>query len=214
MYTSTGRRRPTYTVAQAVIGARTFLLIYPSLGVRLSTCFLDSPTKLSPGTYLSKPSMIISAELNPLFNHFRNLCQWLVSLPQISQELTYLLFLLAFRWNLWKMLLVMRLWYTMHSHKLSEFYLSLSKIFAINPYWLLWASSAMTTMLSRSERRGYFSLPTPGKNFWMVVNTIPPEETASSFCSSFDSALTGSCRRIYLHLPNVPNSWPSRSFYQ
>ena len=77
MYTSTGRRRLTYTVAQAVIGARTFLLIYPSLGVRLSTCFLDSPTKLSPGTYLSKLSMIISAELNPLFNHFRNLCQWL-----------------------------------------------------------------------------------------------------------------------------------------
>ena len=44
-------------------------------------------------------------------------------------------------------------------------------------YWLRCASSAMTTMLRRSERTGWRSPFSSGKNFWMVVKTTPPEAT-------------------------------------
>ena len=45
-------------------------------------------------------------------------------------------------------------------------------------YWLRCASSAMTTMLRRSESTGCRSPLSSGKNFWIVVKTTPPEATA------------------------------------
>ena len=44
-------------------------------------------------------------------------------------------------------------------------------------YWLRCASSAMTTMLRRSESTGWRSPFSSGKNFWIVVKTTPPEAT-------------------------------------
>ena len=48
---------------------------------------------------------------------------------------------------------------------------------SMKSYWLRWASSAITTMLRRFDRRGCRSPFSSGKNFWMVVNTTPPDET-------------------------------------
>ena len=59
-------------------------------------------------------------------------------------------------------------------------------------YWLRCASSAMTTMLRRSESAGCRSPFSPGKNFWIVVNTTPPACTASlARRSARSSACTG-----------------------
>ena len=44
-------------------------------------------------------------------------------------------------------------------------------------YWLRCASSAITTMLRRSDSTGWRSPFSSGKNFWIVVNTTPPEAT-------------------------------------
>ena len=51
---------------------------------------------------------------------------------------------------------------------------------SMKSYWLRWASSAITTMLRRSESSGYRSPFSSGKNFWMVVKTTPPDATCSS----------------------------------
>ena len=51
---------------------------------------------------------------------------------------------------------------------------------SMKSYWLRCASSAMTTMLRRSESTGWRSPFSSGKNFWIVVNTTPPDATASS----------------------------------
>ena len=50
---------------------------------------------------------------------------------------------------------------------------------SMKSYWLRCASSAMTTMLRRSESTGCRSPFSSGKNFWMVVKTTPPASTAS-----------------------------------
>ena len=46
---------------------------------------------------------------------------------------------------------------------------------SMKSYWLRWASSAMTTMLRRSESSGNRSPFSSGTNFWIVVKTTPPE---------------------------------------
>ena len=48
---------------------------------------------------------------------------------------------------------------------------------SMKSYWLRCASSAITTMLRRSERTGWRSPRSSGKNFWIVVKTTPPEPT-------------------------------------
>ena len=50
---------------------------------------------------------------------------------------------------------------------------------ASKPYWLRWASSAMKTMLRRSESSGNSCRFSSGMNFWMVVKTTPPLATWS-----------------------------------
>ncbi len=50
---------------------------------------------------------------------------------------------------------------------------------SMKSYWLRCASSAMTTMLVRSDSTGCLSPFSSGKNFWIVVNTTPPDATAS-----------------------------------
>ena len=62
-------------------------------------------------------------------------------------------------------------------------------------YWLRCASSAMTTMLRRSESTGCRSPFSSGKNFWIVVKTTPPEATASfARRSARSAACTGGWR--------------------
>ena len=46
---------------------------------------------------------------------------------------------------------------------------------SMKSYWLRCASSAMTTMLRRSESTGWRSPFSSGKNFWIVVKTTPPD---------------------------------------
>ena len=48
---------------------------------------------------------------------------------------------------------------------------------SMKSYWLRCASSAITTMLRRSESIGCRSPLSSGKNFWMVVKTTPPAAT-------------------------------------
>ena len=48
---------------------------------------------------------------------------------------------------------------------------------SMKSYWLRCASSAITTMLRRSESVGCRSPFSSGKNFWMVVKTTPPAAT-------------------------------------
>ena len=48
---------------------------------------------------------------------------------------------------------------------------------SMKSYWLRCASSAITTMLRRSESTGCRSPFSSGKNFWIVVKTTPPEAT-------------------------------------
>ena len=56
--------------------------------------------------------------------------------------------------------------------------------------------SAITTILRRSARCGYFPPFSSGKNFWIVVNTTPPLATCSNWRKcSLPSACTGFCRR-------------------
>ena len=50
---------------------------------------------------------------------------------------------------------------------------------SMKSYWLRCASSAMTTMLRRSESTGCRSPLSSGKNFWIVVKTTPPAATLS-----------------------------------
>src|SRR2546428_34774 len=79
-------------------------------------------------------------------------------------------------------------------------------------YWLRCASSAITTMLRRSERTGCRSPFSSGKNFWIVVNTTPPEATASLARRSVRSAAwTGGWRSRSRQRAKVPKSWSSRS---
>ena len=67
-------------------------------------------------------------------------------------------------------------------------------------------------MLLLSDSRGKSFFPSSGRNFWIVVNMTPPEETLiSDFRESLLSAIFGSWRSISEHLENVPNSWSSRS---
>ena len=63
-------------------------------------------------------------------------------------------------------------------------------------YWLRCASSAMTTMLRRSESTGCRSPFSSGKNFWIVVKTTPPGGDRSSFRAGRrgSSACTGGWR--------------------
>ena len=66
---------------------------------------------------------------------------------------------------------------------------------SMKSYWLRWASSAMTTMLRRSESSGYLSPFSSGKNFWIVVKTTPPEATVRASAQvGAVSACTGFCR--------------------
>ena len=94
---------------------------------------------------------------------------------------------------------------------------SASRMWAAKPsmksYWLRWASSAITTMLRRSDSRGCRSPLSSGKNFWMVVNTTPPE-AVSSKCrrSALVWACTGGWRSTSAQREKVENSWSSRSF--
>ena len=63
---------------------------------------------------------------------------------------------------------------------------------SMKSYWLRCASSAMTTMLRRSDSTGWRSPFSSGKNFWIVVNTTPPEATLSfSRRSARSAAWTG-----------------------
>ncbi len=50
---------------------------------------------------------------------------------------------------------------------------------SMKSYWLRCASSAMTMTFSRSLSNGCTSPCSSGMNFWMVVNTTPPEATRS-----------------------------------
>ena len=50
---------------------------------------------------------------------------------------------------------------------------------SMKSYWLRCASSAMTTMLRRSDSTGCSSPFASGKNFWIVVKTTPPDATDS-----------------------------------
>ena len=82
---------------------------------------------------------------------------------------------------------------------------------AFSPYWLRWASSAMTITLRRSVSIGYEAFSS-GMNFCNVVNTTPPEATFSFSCKSpRSSACTGFWRRSSWQAENVPKSWSSRS---
>jgi hypothetical protein len=66
---------------------------------------------------------------------------------------------------------------------------------SMKSYWLRWASSAMTTMLRRSESTALRSPDSAGMNFWMVVKTTPPPATRSfSRRSARSAAWTGSWR--------------------
>ena len=79
-------------------------------------------------------------------------------------------------------------------------------------YWLRCASSAMTTMLRRSESVGCVSPWVSGKNFWIVVNTTPPAFTDSlARRSARLSACAGGWRSRSSQRENVPKSWSSRS---
>ena len=79
-------------------------------------------------------------------------------------------------------------------------------------YWLRCASSAMTTMLRRSESTGCRSPFSSGKNFWIVVKTTPPEATASfARRSARSAACTGGWRSRSRQRAKVPKSWSSRS---
>ena len=74
-------------------------------------------------------------------------------------------------------------------------------------YWLRCASSAMTTMLRRSESMGCRSPFSSGKNFWIVVNTTPPACTASlARRSARFSACTGGWRSRSAQRAKVPKS--------
>ena len=65
---------------------------------------------------------------------------------------------------------------------------------SMKSYWLRCASSAMTTMLRRSDSTGCRSPFSSGKNFWIVVKTTPPEATASS---SRRSARSAACTGVW-----------------
>ena len=84
---------------------------------------------------------------------------------------------------------------------------------SMKSYWLRWASSAITTMLRRSDSIGYLSPFSSGKNFWIVVKTTPPDDDLQQFaqCRHDLSAWTGVCRSRSWHREKVPKSWPSRS---
>ena len=79
-------------------------------------------------------------------------------------------------------------------------------------YWLRCASSAITTMFRRRDNSGCRSPFSSGKNFWIVVNTTPPDSTASlARRSARLSACVGGCRNRSWQRENVPKSWSSRS---
>ena len=83
---------------------------------------------------------------------------------------------------------------------------------ALVPVCEEWASSAITTMLLRSDSTGKVSSSSPGMNFWIVVKTTPPDPTVSfARRSARSAAWTGSWRRRSRHRLNVPKSWSSRS---
>src|SRR5215831_10697351 len=50
---------------------------------------------------------------------------------------------------------------------------------SMKSYWLLCASSAITTILRRSDSTGWRSPFSSGMNFWIVLNTTPPEPTCN-----------------------------------
>ena len=105
-------------------------------------------------------------------------------------------------------------------------------VLASNPYWLLWASSAIIITFLLSVKAGIS--PSSGLNFWIVVNIIPPDSlslsksnnpftsfelslalTLDCFCSSesfLTSACFGVCLKISADLAKVPNNWSSKSF--
>ena len=80
------------------------------------------------------------------------------------------------------------------------------------PYWLRWASSAMTTTFRRSDSWGNLSPRSAGRNFWIVVKMTPPEATFSSSrrCSR-SRACTGFWRSSSAQRAKVPKSCSSRS---
>ncbi len=99
---------------------------------------------------------------------------------------------------------------------MNEAFGSASRMWRAKPsmksYWLRCASSAITTMLRRSESTGCRSPFSSGKNFWMVVKTTPPAATLSSSrrCARL-SACTGGWRSRSWQREKVPKSWSSRS---
>ena len=79
-------------------------------------------------------------------------------------------------------------------------------------YWLRCASSAITTMLRRLESSGCRSPFSSGKNFWIVVNTTPPDSTASfARRSARLPAWAGGWRSRSAQREKVMNNWSSRS---
>jgi filamentous hemagglutinin family protein len=79
---------------------------------------------------------------------------------------------------------------------------------ASKPYCVRCASSAITTMLCRSESSGNASSSSPGMNFWMVANTMPPlgrlPSSARSSCRVL--ACTGCSRNRSCARLNTPKS--------
>ena len=71
----------------------------------------------------------------------------------------------------------------------------------------------MTTTFRRSDSVGWVSPFSSGKNFWIVVNTTPPDSTESfPRRSARLSACTGGWRSRSWQREKVPKSWSSRSF--
>ena len=67
-------------------------------------------------------------------------------------------------------------------------------------------------MLRRSDSNGCRSPFSSGKNFWIVMNTTPPDATVSLVRrSAREAACTGGWRRRSLHRAKVPKSWSSKS---
>jgi hypothetical protein len=62
------------------------------------------------------------------------------------------------------------------------------------------------------ESTGCLSPFSSGRNFWIVVNTTPPDARDSrARRSARSAACSGGCRSSSLHRENTPNNWSSRS---
>ena len=93
----------------------------------------------------------------------------------------------------------------------------LSSYFALKPYCVRCASSAMTITFLRSVRAAMVVSFCSGSNFCIVVNTIPPDSTDNN---DFNSLRVSACFGVCLNNPlperpfdltNVLYSWLSKS---